>query len=356
MSDRTIEHKLRRLATLREEVKRLEDEIAAAGAMSGAAARKTDERPAKDVPTVGESFVDEDLASLIVTHTHDLITIHAADGTYLWISDNCNDFLGVPRERLVGTNAYELFHPEDLDQIAKDHADTLEIASSRVTYRLRQGDGSYRWAETRSFLNHAADGSARLVAITRDVHDRVVEQERARDVERRLNQRLLDLASTDALTKLMNRMSGDTTLRREISRVERSGSALSIVVADIDHFKSINDRYGHPAGDEVLLRIAEVMRRTVREHDHVCRWGGEEFLIILPDAALSEAAGLAERVRVAVRSDHYATDETVTLSAGVAAYQLGERVEAFITRADVALYRAKESGRDRVIRSDNPGK
>ena len=198
MADTTIEEKLRRLANLRAEIRQLQEEIAEAGSRALDA----------EAEPVGETIADDDLARLIVNRSHDLITVHNVDGTYLWISANCEEFLGIPREKLIGTSAYDLFHPEDLNRIAHDHADTLDISSSHVTYRLRQGDGSYRWAETRSYLNRTLDGTVRLVAITRDVHDRITEQERARHVERRLKERLMDLASTDGLTRLMNRMSG----------------------------------------------------------------------------------------------------------------------------------------------------
>jgi diguanylate cyclase (GGDEF)-like protein/PAS domain S-box-containing protein len=349
MSDRSIERKLQRLASLRAEIKRLEEEIETAGMATVQSYRRDSSSSVNGVASVGEPIADEDLARLIVTNSHDLITVHSADGTYLWISGNCKEFLGTPREQLIGTNAYSLFHPDDLERIAGDHADTLQVASSRVTYRLRQGDGSYRCVETRSYLNQAPDESVRLVAITRDVHDRILEQEQARRVERRLNQRLMDLASTDSLTKLTNRMSGDATLRREFSRVSRSGSDLSIVLADIDHFKSINDRFGHPIGDDVLVGIAGVMRETVRDHDFVCRWGGEEFLLILPDTGLNDSVVLAKRMRTTIEQWENATGEQVTVSAGVTTVLKDDTVESMITRADAALYRAKNEGRNRVI-------
>ena len=349
MSELTIDQKLRRLADLRAEVGRLEREIEASGATTAQSYTNNPTGALAAGGTAGESFADDELAHLIVTHTHDLITVHTADGTYLWISENCEEFLGTPRENLIGTNAYALFHPDDLDRITRDHADTLQVASSRVTYRLRQGDGSYRWAETRSYLSRPQDGTARLVAITRDVHDRILEQEQARRVERRLNQKLIDLASTDALTKLMNRMSGDTTLRREFSRVSRAGSDLSVILADIDHFKSINDRYGHPVGDEILVGTARVIRETVREHDFVCRWGGEEFLLILPDTDLDDAARLGERIRAAVEAQENTTAAPVTVCAGVAAVREVDTTESVVARADAALYRAKEAGRNRVV-------
>ena len=344
MADTTIEEKLRRLANLRAEIRQLQEEIAEAGSRALDA----------EAEPVGETIADDDLARLIVNRSHDLITVHNVDGTYLWISANCEEFLGIPREKLIGTSAYDLFHPEDLNRIAHDHADTLDISSSHVTYRLRQGDGSYRWAETRSYLNRTLDGTVRLVAITRDVHDRITEQERARHVERRLKERLMDLASTDGLTRLMNRMSGDATLRREVSRVRRSGTQLSVVLADIDHFKSINDRFGHSVGDAVLVGTAQIMRDTVREYDSVSRWGGEEFLLVLPETGPQDAAVLAERVRCALESANNASGEQVTLSAGVATLAPDETVEVLLARADSALYRAKDEGRNRVVSGAPP--
>lgn len=328
-----LQAKLVRLAELRREIAELEADL--------------DVAPLGE-PAVMDELADEELCRLIITHTHDLITVHELNGDYLWISPNCEEFLGVPRDHLIGTNAYALFHPEDVERISRDHAATLETSESRVTYRLRQGDGSYRWAETRSYTRPAATGVPRMVAITRDIHEQYVAQEEARESERRLRGRLVALATTDRLTQLPNRRSGEQTLRRETSRARRSARQLAIAILDVDRFKSLNDTHGHLAGDRALKAIAARIRDTLREYDHVSRWGGEEFLAVLPEASAEEALQSIERVRAAVASIAHEHGERVTISAGVGTVTEGEGPDDALARVDRALYRAKESGRNRV--------
>lgn len=329
-----LEQTLRRLAELREEIASLEAELDVVPAGSSALA---------------DELVDEELCRLIITNTHDLITVHELNGNYLWISPNCEEFLGVPREQLIGTNAYALFHPDDVERITRDHAATLETSESRVTFRLRQGDGSYRWAETRSYTRPAASGGTpRMVAITRDVHERYVAEEQARGAERKLRNRLVRLATTDRLTQVPNRMSGEQALRRELSRARRTSRPLALAIIDIDRFKSINDTHGHLAGDRALKAIAHAVRDALREYDQVSRWGGEEFLALLPETTASEALQSIERVRAAVEGLDHEHGERVTISAGVGGVHENETSDEALARVDRALYRAKETGRNRV--------
>ncbi len=330
---RDLESKLVRLAELRAEIAALEAEL--------------DVVPAGE-PAVVDELADEELCRLIITHTHDLITVHELNGDYLWISPNCEEFLGIPREQLIGTNSYALFHPDDVERISRDHAATLQTSESRVTYRLRQGDGSYRWAETRSYTRPAATGAPRMVAITRDVHEQYVAEEQARGSERRLRDRLVALATTDRLTQLPNRRSGEQTLRREISRARRSARPLAIAILDVDRFKTLNDTHGHLAGDRALKAIASRIRDALREYDHVSRWGGEEFLAVLPEASAEEAFQSIERVRSEVERIDHEHGERVTISAGVGTVSGHESSDEALARVDRALYRAKESGRNRV--------
>ena len=164
---------------------------------------------------------------------------------------------------------------------------------------------------------------------------------------------LLDrLARTDALTGLSNRRAIIEALAREQQRATRGAPAFSIVLADVDHFKKINDSFGHDTGDVVLKQVAAAMRAAAREVDDVARWGGEEFLVLLTATAPDAALAAAERMRSAVRTLAIQADGQplqVSASFGVSSLQAGEEVDACIRRADEALYRAKLDGRDRVV-------
>lgn len=166
---------------------------------------------------------------------------------------------------------------------------------------------------------------------------------------------LMDLlarkAQIDGLTGLWNRRHFDEVIQEQMSLSARHRLPLSCVLLDVDHFKAINDRFGHPFGDEVLKAIAGAINDTVRLEDTVCRYGGEEFAIILPNTALVGAILLAERVRSSIASRqvlHKTGSVNVSASFGVAEYQPGLPV-AFIEAADRALYQAKKDGRNRVV-------
>lgn len=157
-----------------------------------------------------------------------------------------------------------------------------------------------------------------------------------------------ELSVTDALTGLYNRRRLSEALSSEYARFERYGQGFSIVLLDIDHFKNVNDTFGHPAGDAVLQAFAAILKNSSRNPDILGRWGGEEFLVILPDTDRAAALRFAERVRCAVEGYVFPIETRLTASLGVAAITQGEALHDLIQRADRALYRAKEAGRNRV--------
>ena len=157
------------------------------------------------------------------------------------------------------------------------------------------------------------------------------------------------LASVDPLTGLANRRGGGEDIAAEISRARRQNTALSCVLLDIDHFKDVNDTFGHQAGDHVLREISSLLRRTVRAYDILIRWGGEEFLVILPGVELEQARKLAERIRSAVEGLPLAGIGGVTVSGGVAALGSDYSFESMFEFADRRLYSAKAGGRNTVV-------
>lgn len=157
------------------------------------------------------------------------------------------------------------------------------------------------------------------------------------------------LASTDPLTGIANRRGGEKHIANEISRAKRERRPLSCVLLDIDRFKQVNDTYGHQAGDQLLRDIGTLLRRTVRAYDILVRWGGEEFLMVLPGVDLDTARLLAERVRVAVEALDTHGIGGVTISGGVAKFEIDYDFAATLKTADQRLYQAKKSGRNRIV-------
>ena len=158
-------------------------------------------------------------------------------------------------------------------------------------------------------------------------------------------------AMTDALTGLLNRYGLQHVLAREHAEARRYNRALSCLMIDMDNFKTINDTFGHAAGDLSLQQISGILREAVRRSDTVFRYGGEEFLVLLPETDLDGATALAEKIRAAAASRHFGDGErifTLTLSAGVTSLCDNESGNDMIARADMALYQAKERGRNRV--------
>jgi diguanylate cyclase (GGDEF)-like protein len=159
-------------------------------------------------------------------------------------------------------------------------------------------------------------------------------------------------ALVDGLTGLANRRQCERSLTSELARAQRFAGPLAVVVADLDDFKDVNDRFGHPAGDVVLREFAAVLRETLRDADLAGRWGGEEFILILPGTDVDGAVKLAERIREELRNRAIVTPDgasiSITSSFGVASYPPAQSEEKLVAAADSALYAAKRAGKDRV--------
>ncbi|NNN21231.1 MAG: GGDEF domain-containing protein, partial [Acidimicrobiales bacterium] len=166
------------------------------------------------------------------------------------------------------------------------------------------------------------------------------------------NEELFNISRADSLTGLLNRRALSEGMTKLLAQSKRSGHEVSVIILDIDRFKSYNDRFGHIVGDQVLRRLAAIMYNTIRDVDIAARYGGEEFCVVLPSTNGEGAVHVAEKLRItcdSIEGDHH-----FTFSAGVATWDGIENVESLIQRADGALYIAKESGRNRTILIPNP--
>lgn len=172
------------------------------------------------------------------------------------------------------------------------------------------------------------------------------------DAEKR---RAEKLSVTDPLTQISNRLQIDRWLSDALTRSNQTGAPVSVIIFDIDHFKQVNDTYGHLVGDNVLKRVAVLTEEIIRPDYCAGRWGGEEFIILCPDTTRDEAAGIAERLRLRLREEIFEVTGPQTASFGVAQYHAGEDLDDLISRVDDRLYAAKEAGRNQVVSITNSG-
>ncbi|MBK8891445.1 MAG: GGDEF domain-containing protein [Dechloromonas sp.] len=198
-------------------------------------------------------------------------------------------------------------------------------------------------AHTRAL--HAADEVATARAQVAAAEHHIEQLKNELELARRL-------VHEDPLSGALNRRGLDDALAREAARAERNGTPLCVAMIDIDNFKQVNDSFGHQVGDMVLVHLVAVIKETIRTQDLIGRYGGEEFLLLLPDSGIDEAVVVADRLRKRLAEKPLAWGSQrlfVAFSAGVAARLAGETTDALIRRADQALYQAKQAGKDRAI-------
>jgi diguanylate cyclase (GGDEF)-like protein/PAS domain S-box-containing protein len=271
--------------------------------------------------------------------------VRAEDSTVLFGNSRCADLYGMPQEQLEGQKAVDYYvDPADRERLVQRVLS--EGYADGETVRMRRRSGEEFWALV-SLRAIEFDGSPALLAGITDVTPQKI-----------LEEKLRELAMQDELTGLYNRRHFVELADAEVARARRTGSPVSLAMLDIDHFKAVNDAFGHPVGDLALKEVARCMRESLRTSDVPARLGGEEFVVLLTDTGLEGAVAVTERLRERVgRAEVPAGRDRVarfTVSGGVAELAPGERFETLLARADEALYRAKEEGRNRTITSIPP--
>lgn len=240
-------------------------------------------------------------------------------------------------------------HKEDHDKAMQSMLHAFKDPQNiyEVEYRIQHKDGSYRWFYDRGKVTQWSDDHRPLLVsgIVFDITDRKNEEELLTFENLRLEQE----NTTDYLTQIFNRRYVLEELQYRLNAHLTKTHKLSVIMLDIDDFKLINDTFGHLVGDKVLFQVAQIIQDTIRGFDIVGRFGGEEFLVVLPNTELSKAHHVAQRIIELVRHHDFGVDRQVTISAGVSAYLKDDTLESLIDRADQRLYKAKKVGKDKIV-------
>jgi diguanylate cyclase (GGDEF)-like protein/PAS domain S-box-containing protein len=279
----------------------------------------------------------EERFRLLADYSTDIIFKLEPHGRIKYVSPAVRHF-GYSEEELVGRNCGMLIDPDHLADATAAHLRTLKGGTNRFEYLALAKDGSKHWCESHCRLIADRRGGGIIISIVRNIDER-----------KRNESRLAEAALTDALTGLPNRRAFRNSAQLQLAQLA-VGQGCCIALFDIDHFKRVNDRHGHDAGDDVLRTFARIAGRAVRDHDLLARLGGEEFAIILPDTSIEQALMVCERLRAEIaRTPIPVGDEQVeiTVSGGVARLD-DSGIDVAMKRADRALYHAKDGGRDQL--------
>jgi diguanylate cyclase (GGDEF)-like protein/PAS domain S-box-containing protein len=307
----------------------------------------------------GDGIWDWDIVSDVVTHNTkwgELFGFEAGELQHpievfaaLLHEDDRAEVQRALQNALTSTGTYQHQHR----MVRRDGTVIHVFDRGRVVEWDAEGNAT-RMAGAVSDVTERIDHEVRLRIVTDALIDANVSLERKVDERTaelaRANAELQNLAWRDSLTGLPNRLSGMNHLESEFARMCRTDARSSVLMMDVDHFKPINDTYGHGVGDEVLKHIAGVITRSLRTGDFVARFGGEEFVALLPDTDLEGARVVAEKIRKAVEDATEPTAGRLTISIGATiASPADHEMSGAVRRADAALYEAKRSGRNRVI-------
>lgn len=287
----------------------------------------------------------EELYRLLAENAWDVIWTMEIDGTISYVSPAVERMRGItPAEAKVQT--LDQIHPPESAARVTEYFTALYAAMAAGTVPPRyQGereyyrkDGSIMLGELDVIPQVDAEGKVvRILGVTRDISER-----------RAFEDELSRLAVTDSLTGVWNRRQGERLLAADLAESRRYGPELSVLMLDIDHFKEINDEFGHQAGDQILVELTERLTAQVRATDVLARWGGEEFVILMRHCTLADAEPLAEKLRTIVSDTSFPVVGTVTVSIGAAELKPDDDLASWLDRADQAMYDAKAAGRNAV--------
>lgn len=313
-----------------------------------------------------------DSYQLMAEAADDVIWTMTLDGRVTSVSDSSSRVWGRSVDE-VTCRSIDSVHTPDSAAVMRDHLDQLRAAIDgglgpvgfQCEAEHAHPDGTVRYAEVRVVAHRDADGQVvELIGAARDIthrrlHElqlrlRVEELEATNRSLRAANEELRLLAATDPLTGAWNRRYFVRIAEREIRLARRRGQPLSMLMLDIDHFRSVKDHHGFEIGDLVLVALTQRLRSRLRSTDVLTRWGGEEFVVLLPDCTVDDATNVARTLRQRIADEPFPPIGEVTVSIGVSELGEGDDLEAWLRRTDDVLYAAKMRGRNRVNADRRP--
>jgi diguanylate cyclase (GGDEF)-like protein/PAS domain S-box-containing protein len=271
---------------------------------------------------------------LFEMHSDAIMLIERENGEILDANASAVTLYGYARNELVGKRFCELVTDPEMRYSGLEGLDehiplSYHGKKDGTTFPVEMFTASFTWKQ------HAV-----LIAAIRDITERKMLQDELRELSER-----------DPLTSLYNRRKLYQLLALEIKRTRRQNSPLALMLMDLDHFKAINDTFGHDIGDVVLRNVAQLVSVTIRATDIVARYGGEEFVVVCPDTDLEGAAVVADKIRSVIEGHRFPSVGSVTISIGISSLKSGDTADEIIKRADQMLYIAKKMGRNRVMRA-----
>lgn len=307
---------------------------------------------------------------LLAENMADIVWRTDTQQRFTYINEADHKARGFTREEVVGTYFRDNLTPQGRAMLEEKTRERCEIETSanrgmalKYDLPMRHKNGGEVWIEMSSVPIYGSDGAVTgYQGVGRDVSGRRQHEadllQSQQQLENQLHEAaeekvaLQQLATRDPLTGLYNRRSLDAALARELSRAEHDGKQVAVIMLDLDHFKRVNDQYGHAAGDRVLVALAELLKNGTRESDLICRYGGEEFVAIMPNMLPEQALERVESWRKQLEETVVDFEDfhiNITLSAGIAVFpEHGGTAGLLLTRADEMLYKSKQDGRNRV--------
>ncbi len=305
----------------------------------------------------------------IVATAFDAIIVIDERGIILDFNPAAERMFGVAAREIVGQTVNRLM-PEPIRSAHDGYIATyLDRGTPRIVGKGREVEGLRSNGETfpmeLAVTEMRLHGRRAFVGTIRDITRRKRDEAALRraneELERKVMERTAELAkangelqviaTTDALTHIVNRRQFDVELQKELERVRRYRSPFALILFDVDHFKAVNDRYGHLTGDMVLSDLAQLVAKEIRANDVFSRWGGEEFVLLVYGTDADGAQQIAEKLRILVGAHAFPHEQPVTCSFGVTGYAEGDDSVTIMQRVDKALYQAKEKGRNRIERA-----
>jgi diguanylate cyclase (GGDEF)-like protein/PAS domain S-box-containing protein len=310
----------------------------------------------KVVKNVSSEIMDEYARyKYVVENIRDVIWEVDTRAVFTFISPSVKAMVGYTAEEMIGRCILDFLKEDSRDflaaQLSRHDAGNMDrTLIYDVEFVCK--DGSVIWSAVSVKPIYEGDKLICYVGTSREISERKLFEKELQEMlesQKKVNAQLEDMATYDMLTGAYNRRKFEIFVSMEIEKAAKFGSPFSICIFDVDNFKQINDTSGHGRGDRVLQGIGALVKRTLRETDKLFRWGGDEFIVLLPDIGRDNALKVASKLRETIEAHPFDDGGgRVTVSMGVGAYALGETPEQFVIRIDKALLRAKSGGKNTV--------